>query len=91
MNLPTEEQVKLMKSTGYFIQYINSKNDLKDHQIFDAIMRLDTIAKLIIENEWPDHIISEFFDLQEMKDVAEKFFSMLERQFEKIESGSTND
>jgi hypothetical protein len=76
-NTPTEEQVEFLKSSGYFLQYVYSKSKPEELEIWMVCEKLAKLSEMIIENQWTESFLEEFFDLNELKGLTIKFYEMM--------------
>ncbi len=86
----TERDLDEMQAARHYIKYLLTKPELKDWEVFDGMMRLDSIGKMLLnrgmneENQkaLDDETKGTGPDLDDMKELAKLFFEMLEKKLD---------
>lgn len=80
----TDDEIDEIESLGHLIKYTNMKPDIKDFEIWHCMKEMEAVGKkYVLSGIAKEEEINILINLDDMKDLVEKFFKNLEKAFEK--------
>lgn len=72
-----ERQIDEYTSLAHYIDYVLLNQDIKDYEIYDAVMRLNKAGQYLLANPNLEGEMDKLLKLDNMKDLIDKFMNML--------------
>ena len=85
MNKPTEKEIEKIKSVGHLIEYCLTNPEIKDFEIWDCVKQVEEIGKLALSNKWDEDSYNDYMNLDSMKKIMEKLFTIISENIEKTQ------
>lgn len=73
-----EDERDEIESVKHLVKYINTKPDVQDFEVYNALMQLDKIAKkYVISNIVTEDELDELIEVDDLKELIGRFMNML--------------
>jgi hypothetical protein len=79
-----EREIDEIISIKHFVLYLNNNPDVKDYELWDGLKRLESISNKYLLKGIGNKDIDDLMDLEDMKELVDKFFLRLTNALSKI-------
>lgn len=76
----SERDMDEIEAVKHYMRYVNTNPDVEDFEIWDAILRLQSVGEKYVLNGYEEKEMEHLLELHEMKDLMRKFFARLRRK-----------